>query len=115
MRGREAFLFPDIIPLLENKRSKDISISNDANGTRLVRIGNFCVDSPDYAIGNARELTIAEWWGGPRAEAFRKYRRRRPLAVRAASGRSTWRRSGGNRIDKDFEQQNSPLIPYNNR
>jgi MoaA/NifB/PqqE/SkfB family radical SAM enzyme len=42
---------------------------------------NFCVDFPDYAIGNARESTIAELWNSPRAEKFREYRRKQPLAV----------------------------------
>jgi MoaA/NifB/PqqE/SkfB family radical SAM enzyme len=42
---------------------------------------NFCVDFPDYSIGNVRESTIAELWNSPRAEKFREYRRKRPLAV----------------------------------
>jgi MoaA/NifB/PqqE/SkfB family radical SAM enzyme len=42
---------------------------------------NFCVDFPDYAIGNVREATIAEIWDGERAARFREYRRKQPLAV----------------------------------
>ncbi len=47
---------------------------------------NFCVDFPDYAIGNARESTIAEMWNSPRVEKFREYRRKQPLAVCARCG-----------------------------
>jgi MoaA/NifB/PqqE/SkfB family radical SAM enzyme len=32
---------------------------------------NFCVDLPDYSIGNVLESTIEELWRGKRAEAFR--------------------------------------------
>jgi MoaA/NifB/PqqE/SkfB family radical SAM enzyme len=42
---------------------------------------NFCVDFPDYVIGNARESTIAEMWNGERAARFREYRRRQPLGA----------------------------------
>ncbi len=42
---------------------------------------NFCVDFPDYAIGNVREATLAELWRSPKAERFRSYRRQQPLAV----------------------------------
>lgn len=42
---------------------------------------NFCVDFPDYSIGNVREATIEELWNGERAARFREYVRRRPLAV----------------------------------
>jgi MoaA/NifB/PqqE/SkfB family radical SAM enzyme len=42
---------------------------------------NFCVDFPDYEIGNVRESTIEEVWNGPRAARFRQYRQERPLAV----------------------------------
>jgi MoaA/NifB/PqqE/SkfB family radical SAM enzyme len=57
-----------------------------ANVEKLIDIqptgeANFCVDYPDYAIGNARESTIAELWNSPRAKAFREYRRKQPLAV----------------------------------
>ncbi len=57
-----------------------------ANVEKLIDIqptgeANFCVDFPDYSIGNARELTVAELWNNPRAEKFRQYRRRQPLSV----------------------------------
>lgn len=42
---------------------------------------NFCVDTPDYSIGNVKESTLAELWKGERAERFREYRRAKPLAV----------------------------------
>lgn len=42
---------------------------------------NFCVDFPDYAIGNVRETTIEEIWNSERAARFREYRRKKPLAV----------------------------------
>ncbi|MBN1889630.1 MAG: radical SAM protein [Thermoflexales bacterium] len=42
---------------------------------------NFCVDFPDYAIGNVRQASIEQIWNGERAERFRQYRRAQPLAV----------------------------------
>ncbi len=42
---------------------------------------NFCVDFPDYTIGNVRDNTIEELWNGERAERFREVRRKGPLAV----------------------------------
>ena len=42
---------------------------------------NFCVDFPDYVIGNVREATIEKIWNGERALRFRAYRREKPLAV----------------------------------
>ncbi|MGA3058459.1 MAG: radical SAM protein [Candidatus Limnocylindrales bacterium] len=42
---------------------------------------NFCVDFPDYTLGNVRSSTIEELWNGERADRFREYRRQRPLAV----------------------------------
>jgi MoaA/NifB/PqqE/SkfB family radical SAM enzyme len=60
--------------------------SDCPNIERLIDIqpngdANFCVDFPDYVIGNAREATIAEMWNGEQARRFREYRRRKPLAV----------------------------------
>jgi MoaA/NifB/PqqE/SkfB family radical SAM enzyme len=34
---------------------------------------NFCVDYPDYVIGNVAEQSIEEVWNGPRAEKFRAF------------------------------------------
>ena len=56
------------------------------NVERLIDIqpdgsANFCVDFVDYSFGNVREATIEELWNGERAERFRTYRRRQPLAV----------------------------------
>ena len=42
---------------------------------------NFCVDFVDYSIGNIREASLLELWNGERAERFRMYRHRGPLAV----------------------------------
>jgi MoaA/NifB/PqqE/SkfB family radical SAM enzyme len=42
---------------------------------------NFCIDFPDYSIGNVRESTIESVWNGERAEAFRRYRQSTPLPV----------------------------------
>jgi MoaA/NifB/PqqE/SkfB family radical SAM enzyme len=42
---------------------------------------NFCIDFPDYTIGNVRDSSIAELWNGERAQAFRAYRREKPLAI----------------------------------
>jgi MoaA/NifB/PqqE/SkfB family radical SAM enzyme len=42
---------------------------------------NFCVDFPDYSIGNVRLSSIEALWNGERAEKLREYRRRSPLAV----------------------------------
>ena len=42
---------------------------------------NFCVDFPDYVIGNARTSTLAELWNSARAERFRACRRSGPLPV----------------------------------
>ena len=42
---------------------------------------NFCVDFPDYAIGNVKESTIEDVWNSERAVRFREYRRKKPLSV----------------------------------
>ncbi|MCB0744169.1 MAG: radical SAM protein [Ignavibacteriae bacterium] len=42
---------------------------------------NFCIDFPDYVIGNIKEMTIKEIWNSEKAEKFRIYRRMRPLAI----------------------------------
>jgi hypothetical protein len=42
---------------------------------------NFCVDLPDYTIGNVKTASIEELWNSPAAERFREYRRRQALAV----------------------------------
>ena len=42
---------------------------------------NFCVDFPDYVIGNALTSTLAELWNSERAERFRACRRSGPLPV----------------------------------
>ena len=47
---------------------------------------NFCIDFPDYILGNARELSLREIWNGERAEAFRRVRREMALPVCARCG-----------------------------
>ena len=42
---------------------------------------NFCVDFPDYSIGNVKNASISDLWNGSRAQRFREYRRERPLSV----------------------------------
>jgi len=42
---------------------------------------NFCVDFPDYVIGNVRQATIEEIWNSDRAEHFRTVRREIPLSI----------------------------------
>lgn len=42
---------------------------------------NFCIDFPDYVIGNIKDMTISEIWNSSRAEKFRSYRRNNPLAI----------------------------------
>jgi radical SAM protein with 4Fe4S-binding SPASM domain len=42
---------------------------------------NFCVDFPDYSIGNVKQTTIDEVWNSPRANQFREFRRKKPLSV----------------------------------
>jgi radical SAM protein with 4Fe4S-binding SPASM domain len=42
---------------------------------------NFCVDFPDYSIGNVTQSTIEELWNSEKAEKFREYRRKNLLAV----------------------------------
>jgi len=42
---------------------------------------NFCIDFPDYSIGNIKDSTIEEIWNSERAEKFRNYRREKPLAI----------------------------------
>ncbi len=42
---------------------------------------NFCVDYPDYSMGNVKHSAIREVWNSEKAERFRKYRREKPLAV----------------------------------
>ena len=60
------------VPCNNVERLLDIQPNGDAN---------FCVDFPDYIVGNVRRATIAEVWNSDRAERFRKYRRETPLAV----------------------------------
>ena len=42
---------------------------------------NFCVDFPDYCIGNVKKSSIKELWNSQRAAEFRNYRREKPLAA----------------------------------
>lgn len=42
---------------------------------------NFCIDFPDYSVGNVLGSTIESVWNGERANAFRRYRQATPLPV----------------------------------
>ncbi len=42
---------------------------------------NFCVDFPDYSIGNVKNSGIGEVWNSSKAQRFRDYRREKPLSV----------------------------------
>jgi MoaA/NifB/PqqE/SkfB family radical SAM enzyme len=42
---------------------------------------NFCVDFPDYSVGNVKSSSIEEVWNGNRALRFRNYRREKPLSI----------------------------------
>jgi MoaA/NifB/PqqE/SkfB family radical SAM enzyme len=42
---------------------------------------NFCVDYPDYSIGNVHDSSLDVIWNGERAARFREARRRQPFAV----------------------------------
>ena len=66
--------------------STPVGSVNCMNVEKLIDIqpngdANFCVDFPDYVIGNVRESTIEELWNGERAQRFRTYRREKPLAI----------------------------------
>jgi MoaA/NifB/PqqE/SkfB family radical SAM enzyme len=57
-----------------------------SNVERLIDIrpngdANFCVDFPDYTIGNVKRASIEAIWNGEKAERFRQMRQARPLAV----------------------------------
>lgn len=84
--------FP-FLPLTENEYRKwfedvvtPVGTTRCLNVENLVDIqpsgeANFCVDFPDYSIGNVRESTIEDLWDGEMAVRFRNYRRERPLSV----------------------------------
>jgi len=42
---------------------------------------DFCVDFPDYCIGNVNDSSIKEIWNSPDAVKFRDYRREKPLQI----------------------------------
>lgn len=42
---------------------------------------NFCVDFPDYPIGNVKETSIKKLWDSQKASKFRRFRRARPLSI----------------------------------
>ena len=48
---------------------------------------NFCVDFPDYSIGNVREATLEELWNSERATRFRAYREQKswPICYRCGA------------------------------
>ena len=42
---------------------------------------DFCIDFPDYSLGNVRGATLAELWNGERARLFRERRRAKPYSA----------------------------------
>jgi MoaA/NifB/PqqE/SkfB family radical SAM enzyme len=57
-----------------------------SNIERLIDIqpsgeANFCVDFPDFTIGNVRDSTIEELWNNEKATRFREYRRKNLFSV----------------------------------
>ncbi len=63
-----------------------VGLSSCSNVEKLIDIqpngdANFCVDFPDYSIGNIKVSSIAEIWNSKKAERFRAYRREKPLPV----------------------------------
>jgi radical SAM protein with 4Fe4S-binding SPASM domain len=42
---------------------------------------NFCVDTPDYIIGNVKDSTLEELWNSGRAKKFQEYREKRRLGA----------------------------------
>jgi MoaA/NifB/PqqE/SkfB family radical SAM enzyme len=63
-----------------------VRTSRCANVEKLIDIqpqgnANFCVDFPDYTIGNIKESTIAELWNSERAIRFRERRREKPFGA----------------------------------
>ncbi len=84
--------FPYMLMSLEEYKKwfeeyKSIVIKRECtNVEKLIDIqpdgtANFCVDFPDYSIGNAKESSIREVWNSKKAEIFREYRRKKLLAV----------------------------------
>ncbi|HMA93146.1 MAG TPA: SPASM domain-containing protein, partial [Polyangiaceae bacterium] len=56
------------------------------NAERLIDIqptgeANFCVDFPDYSIGNVLDATLAQLWNSERACKFRERRREKPFSA----------------------------------
>jgi len=47
---------------------------------------NFCVDFPDYSLGNVTKNTIEELWNNKRADRFREYLSKQPLPACARCG-----------------------------
>lgn len=81
------------MPLQENEyitwfsdSSTPVTPLSCLNVERLIDIqpdgeANFCIDFPDYSIGNVKDSSIKELWKSPASERFREYRRKQPLAV----------------------------------
>ena len=68
-----------------------VGLQHCRNSEKLLDIqpsgeANFCIDFPDYSIGNVRESTIESVWNSERAEAFRRYRQATPLPVCSRCG-----------------------------
>lgn len=66
--------------------SEPVGRTHCSNVEKLIDIqpngeANFCVDFPDYSFGNVKEASIESIWNSDKAERFREFRRKQPLAV----------------------------------
>ena len=69
-----------------NDSSTPVGSSACRNIEKLIDIqsngeANFCVDFPDYSLGNVKVASLKEIWNSRRASQFREYRRNQPLAI----------------------------------
>ena len=63
-----------------------VGLPNCPNVEKLMDVqpggeANFCVDFPDYSMGNVGEATMEELWNGDRARDFREFRRSKSLPI----------------------------------
>ena len=64
---------------------------------------NFCIDFPDYIIGDAKKESLSEIWNGKNAGTFReKYLKEGPLPI---CNRCCWLYNDYNRLLKEWKQE----------
>jgi MoaA/NifB/PqqE/SkfB family radical SAM enzyme len=69
-----------------NDSTTPVGLLNCMNVEKLIDVqpdgdANFCVDFPDYCIGNVKDSSIKDIWDSNAAEQFRNYRREQPLSI----------------------------------